>query len=87
MSNADPCKSVGVSAVVSLPTIFLAWKVNDISEWFRQPSKRDSRRINRWNDDGHNENSEEQTSQSLRGLARRAMALRHNRSPDASRHA
>ncbi|KAF5674608.1 putative G alpha chain [Fusarium denticulatum] len=61
----------GASAVVSLPTIFLAWKVNAISDWFRRPRERDLKKTtDHQNDD---QEADEQRGEDLRDLAGRTL--------------
>ncbi|KAF5660277.1 Mg2+ transporter like zinc transport [Fusarium heterosporum] len=67
----------GASAIISLPTIFLAWKVNDISEWFRRSNLEVSKRKDHLSSVEDKE-LEEQTAHGLRSLARRAMNSRRN---------
>ncbi|KAJ3529040.1 hypothetical protein NM208_g9933 [Fusarium decemcellulare] len=74
----------GASAVVSLPAIFLAWKVNDISEWFRLGRNRGSKRIDHLDRDdhaNHDEKAEEPTEQGLQNLAKRILHRRRKDSP------
>ncbi|KAF5000342.1 hypothetical protein FGRMN_1810 [Fusarium graminum] len=67
----------GASAIISLPTILLAWKVNDISDWFRRSNREVSKRKDHLSSVEARE-LVEQTAHGLGYLARRAMNSRRN---------
>ncbi|KAM0248964.1 hypothetical protein ACHAP5_003173 [Fusarium lateritium] len=66
----------GASAIISLPTILLAWKVNDISEWFRTSSRGELKKD--YFSDNKNKEFDGRSAQGLGYLARRAMNSRRN---------
>ncbi|KAM0190411.1 hypothetical protein ACHAPI_009400 [Fusarium lateritium] len=66
----------GASAIISLPTILLAWKVNDISEWFRTSSRRELKK--HYSGDNKKQEVDERSAQGLGYLAKRAINSRRN---------